>query len=150
MGIDAYNYGNGSVTLIDEAGTNVSGAQFGIAAYSNSSGAGSSGSVTINVGANATITAGALYGIAAIQGNIVNFGNVSITTGGWRHHQLRRNGNQCQQYRHQRGLKPDLHHDAAGAPSIRASISSREAAHRPAYPPATAPMVRSVRLSTAT
>ena len=80
-GLDAYNYGNGSVTLIDEAGTNVSGAQFGIAAYSNSSGAGSSGSVTINVGANATIAARALYGIAAIQGNIDNFGNVSITTG---------------------------------------------------------------------
>ena len=57
-GLNAYNYGNGSVTLIDEAGTTVSGAQFGIAAYSNSSGAGSSGNVTINVGANATIAAG--------------------------------------------------------------------------------------------
>ncbi|QDW47974.1 hypothetical protein FFI89_032165 [Bradyrhizobium sp. KBS0727] len=79
-GLDAYNYGNGSVTLTDEANTVVSGAQFGIAAYSNSSGALSSGSVTINVGTNATITAGALYGLAGITGNINNSGNVSITT----------------------------------------------------------------------
>ncbi len=85
-GVNAYNWGNGSVTVIQEAGTPgtpkiVSGAQYGITAYSLSSGAGSAGSVTINVGANATITARALYGIAAIQGNINNSGNVSITTG---------------------------------------------------------------------
>ena len=79
-GINAFNWGNGSVTLIDEASTVVSGAQFGIAASSLSSGAGSSGSVTINVGQNARITAGALYGIAGIQGNESNAGNISITT----------------------------------------------------------------------
>ena len=38
------------------------------------------GSVTINVGSNATITAGSLYGLAGIQGGINNSGNVSITT----------------------------------------------------------------------
>jgi len=45
-GVNAYNYGNGSVTLTNEANTSVFGAQFGITAYSLSSG---SGSVTINV-----------------------------------------------------------------------------------------------------
>ena len=79
-GLDAFNYGNGSVTLTDEASTVVSGAQYGIGAYSNSSGSGSSGSVTINVGQNAQITTGALYGIAGIQGIESNAGNISITT----------------------------------------------------------------------
>ncbi len=79
-GIDAYNYGNGNVTLIDEANTSVSGAQYGIAAYSNSSGAGSSGDVIINVGTNATITAGALYGQSGIAASVNHGGNISITT----------------------------------------------------------------------
>ena len=79
-GINAYNFGNGSVQLTDEAGTSVSGAQFGIAASSSSSGNSASGSVTINVGANATITAGRLYGLAAIQATESNVGNISITT----------------------------------------------------------------------
>lgn len=76
-GIDAYNWGNGSVTVTDETGTSVVGAQFGIAAYSLSTG---SGSVTINVAADATISAGALYGIAGIQARESNAGNISITT----------------------------------------------------------------------
>ncbi len=79
-GIDAFNYGNGSVTLTDETGTTVSGAQYGIAAYSLSSGSFSSGSVTINVGANATISSGALYGLAGIQANESNAGNISVIT----------------------------------------------------------------------
>ena len=78
--VNAYNYGNGSVTLIDEAGTIVWGAQFGVTAYSNVAGAGNSGNVTINVGANATVIAGSLYGISAIQGNANNAGNITITT----------------------------------------------------------------------
>src|SRR6185312_2043006 len=76
-GIDAYNYGNGSVTVTDETGTSVVGAQFGIAGYSLSTG---SGSVTINVAANATVSSGALYGIAGIQASESNAGNISITT----------------------------------------------------------------------
>jgi hypothetical protein len=79
-GLDAYNYGNGSVTLTDEANTTVSGAQFGIGAYSNSSGTGSSGSVTVNVGNNATISSGSLYGLVGIQANSSNAGNISVTT----------------------------------------------------------------------
>ncbi len=79
-GIDAYNWGNGSVTVTDEANTAVSGAQYGIGAYSLSTGTGSSGSVTINVGNNATISSGALYGLAGIQADEANAGNISITT----------------------------------------------------------------------
>jgi hypothetical protein len=76
-GIDAYNYGNGSVILTDEANTTVSGAQYGIAAYSLSTG---SGSVTINVGTGATISAGKLYGLTGIAASENNAGNISITT----------------------------------------------------------------------
>ncbi len=76
-GIDAYNYGNGSVTVTDETGTSVSGAQYGIGGYSNSTG---TGSVTINVAANANVSAGSLYGLAAIQAGASNAGNISITT----------------------------------------------------------------------
>jgi hypothetical protein len=79
-GLDAYNYGNGSAILTDEANTTVSGAQFGIGAYSNSSGTGSSGSVTVNVGNNATISSGSLYGLVGIQANANNAGNISVTT----------------------------------------------------------------------
>ena len=89
-GIDAYNWGNGSVTLTDETGTSVVGAQYGIAAYSLSTG---SGSVTINVAANAAISAGALYGNAGIVAVENNAGNISITTVDRRYHQFRRVGN---------------------------------------------------------
>ncbi len=76
-GIDAYNWGNGNVTLTDEVSTTVSGAQYGIAAYSLSPG---SGSVTINVAAAATISAGALYGLTGIAASENNAGNILITT----------------------------------------------------------------------
>ena len=79
-GVNAYNWGNGAVTLFDEANTNVWGALYGITAYSLSSGAGSSGSVTIVVSQNATITAGALSGIIAIDVSERNGGNISVTT----------------------------------------------------------------------
>ncbi|MCG2645685.1 MULTISPECIES: Ig-like domain-containing protein [Bradyrhizobium] len=79
-GVNAYNWGNGAVALVNEANTNVWGAQYGLTAYSLSSGTGSSGSVTISVGQNATITAGALYGIIAIDAAERNGGNISVTT----------------------------------------------------------------------
>ncbi|WP_079566273.1 Ig-like domain-containing protein [Bradyrhizobium erythrophlei] len=76
-GVDAYNYGNGSVTVTDEANTTVSGAQYGIGAYSLSPG---SGSVNVNVGTGATISAGKLYGLTGIVASSNNAGNISITT----------------------------------------------------------------------
>ncbi len=79
-GVNAYNWGNGSVTLTDEAGTSVSGMQYGLSGFSGSTGAGSSGSVTINVLANATITAGAAISAAGINANERNAGNITITT----------------------------------------------------------------------
>ena len=79
-GVNAYNWGNGSVTLTDEAGTFVSGMQYGLSGFSGSTGAGSSGSVTINVLANATITAGAAINAAGINANERNAGNITITT----------------------------------------------------------------------
>ena len=74
-GIDAYNYGNGDVTVNDKAGTTVSGAQYGIGAFSLSGGP---GDVTVNVAANATVNGGS-YGIYAVtDGN----GNISRGVGG--------------------------------------------------------------------
>ena len=78
--LDAYNYGIGNVTLTDEANTTISGAQYGIGAYSNSSGSASSGGVTINVLNNATISSGSRYGLAGIQANESNGGIISVTT----------------------------------------------------------------------
>ena len=65
------------MTVTDETGTSVVGAQYGIAGYSLSTG---SGSVTINVATNATISAGALYGNVGILAIESNAGNISITT----------------------------------------------------------------------
>ncbi|HEV2970744.1 MAG TPA: Ig-like domain-containing protein [Pirellulales bacterium] len=76
-GIDAFNWGNGSVTLTDEANTTVSGAQYGIAAYSQGP---TSGSATINVLTGATISAGSLYGLNGISAFANNGGNVLVTT----------------------------------------------------------------------
>ncbi|MBR0841063.1 cadherin-like domain-containing protein [Bradyrhizobium liaoningense] len=80
-GLLAYNWGNGNVTLIDRANTVVSGAQTGIQATSNVSGpAATPSTVTLNVEANATITSGALYGLAGIQANNASGGSVFVTT----------------------------------------------------------------------
>ncbi|WP_167533108.1 Ig-like domain-containing protein [Bradyrhizobium cajani] len=80
-GLLAYNWGNGNVTLIDRANTVVSGAQIGIAASSNVSGPTATPStVTLTVEANATITSGALYGLAGIQSNNASGGSIFITT----------------------------------------------------------------------
>jgi len=73
-GIDAYNYGNGNVTVDDGGGTTVSGAQYGIAGYAESGG---TGSVSINVGSNASITGTSTNGIIAFS---TDAGNISVIT----------------------------------------------------------------------
>jgi hypothetical protein len=73
-GIDAYNYGNGNVTVDDGGGTTVSGAQYGIAGYAESGG---TGSVSINVGANANLTGSSTNGILAFS---TDAGNISVIT----------------------------------------------------------------------
>jgi large repetitive protein len=73
-GIDAYDFGSGNVTVNDASGTTVSGAQYGIAAYSESGG---SGDVTINVSQNATIEGGSANGILGFSSGT---GSISITT----------------------------------------------------------------------
>ena len=87
-GIDAYNYGNGDVTVNDNYGsgsvtsTSVSGAQYGIEAEALSGG---TGDVTVNVGTNASIStsngSNALYGIAAFTEDVGNI-TVSMTSAG--------------------------------------------------------------------
>ncbi|MBR1059816.1 S-layer family protein, partial [Bradyrhizobium diazoefficiens] len=74
-GIDAYNWGNGNVTLNEGANTSVSGALYGLAAYALSKG---SGSVAISVGANAAIAGGSLFGIQAF---VSGAGSINVTTG---------------------------------------------------------------------
>ena len=63
-GIDAYNYGNGNVTVNDASGTTVTGAQYGIAAYAQSGG---TGDVAINISSGDTINSGSSYGILGFQ-----------------------------------------------------------------------------------
>ena len=75
-GIDAYNYGNGDVTVHDTALT-VSGAQIGIGAYQNSGG---TGGVTVTVAAGSTVTGVAGDAIDANNNN-GGTGNVSVTAG---------------------------------------------------------------------
>ncbi|MGZ5545154.1 MAG: beta strand repeat-containing protein, partial [Limisphaerales bacterium] len=92
-GIDAYNFGNGDVTvndaLNDTQNTIVTGVQYGIAGYAESGG---TGSVVINVGSNATInsTGASLgFGIFAFNTNtgvsssgpvVPNSANITINT----------------------------------------------------------------------
>jgi T5SS/PEP-CTERM-associated repeat protein len=73
-GVNAYNYGNGDVTVNDAANTSVSGTQFGISAAQNSTG---TGSVTVNIGANASVTGTQYYGVIALN---LDGGNTSIST----------------------------------------------------------------------
>ena len=73
-GIDAYNYGNGNVTVDDGGGTTVSGAQYGIAGYAESGG---TGNLAINVGPNASITGTSTNGILAFS---TDAGNISVIT----------------------------------------------------------------------
>ena len=75
-GIDAYDYGNGNVTVNDETGTTIYAAQYGILA---SPGSGGTGSLAVNVGANDTIVARSSYGIQASNSDI---GTISTQTSG--------------------------------------------------------------------
>ena len=74
-GIDAYNYGNGSVTVNDTALT-VSGAQTGIGVYQNSGG---TGDVAVAVGAGSTVIG--VTGDAINANNNGGSGDVSVTVG---------------------------------------------------------------------
>ena len=71
-GIDAYNYGNGSVTVNDTALT-VSGAQTGIGVYQNSGG---TGDVAVAVGAGSTVIG--VTGDAINANNNGGSGDVSV------------------------------------------------------------------------
>lgn len=73
-GIDAYNYGNGDVTVNNSAGTTITGAQYGIAGYAESGG---TGNVAINVASGATISSTSSYGIYAYSSDA---GNISVIT----------------------------------------------------------------------
>ncbi|GEM_PF-819820 len=73
-GINAFNYGNGDVTLNDGALTTVVAAEVGISAFGL---AGGTGNVAIDVAAGASITGGSSYGIEARN---TNAGNVSVKT----------------------------------------------------------------------
>ncbi|TMJ52385.1 MAG: hypothetical protein E6G85_11905 [Alphaproteobacteria bacterium] len=79
-GINAYNFGDGSITITDEAGTTVSGAQYGIQAYSQGS---VSGNLTITIKSSSTkttVSAGSLYGLAALNAFERDPGNILIKT----------------------------------------------------------------------
>ena len=76
-GINAFNYGNGSILVKDESGTSVSGAEYGIYASSIST---LSGTVTVQALSGATISAGALYGLYGIAATTTNPSNISVTT----------------------------------------------------------------------
>jgi T5SS/PEP-CTERM-associated repeat protein len=83
-GISAYNYGNGDVTVNDNygsgavtGGTAVSGQQYGIIAQADSGG---SGDVTVNIGANATIsTSNASTGLVGIAAFSQDTGNITVS-----------------------------------------------------------------------
>jgi hypothetical protein len=73
-GIDAYNFGNGNVTVNDASGTTVTGTQYGIAAYAEGGG---KGDIAINISSGARINAGSLNGILAFNTGV---GDITITT----------------------------------------------------------------------
>jgi len=73
-GINAFNYGQGNVTVNDAANVTVIGAVDGINASANG---GAAGDVAVNVSSGATINGMSSYGILA---NSAGDGNVSVTT----------------------------------------------------------------------
>ncbi|MGA2893337.1 MAG: hypothetical protein ABSE22_10730 [Xanthobacteraceae bacterium] len=85
-GIDAFNYGNGNVTLNDTAQT-VTGGQTGIGAYQLSGG---TGNVIVTLGPNATVTGTAQFNVGAvsysgtslygIQAYSIGTGSIAVTT----------------------------------------------------------------------
>ncbi|MGY8683250.1 FecR domain-containing protein [Bradyrhizobium sp. UFLA05-153] len=76
-GLHAYNYGNGDVTVNDEAGTTVTGAVQGIRAQALSGG---TGDVEVTVGANANVTGTSGYAILAYSIDAGDI-DVSLSTG---------------------------------------------------------------------
>ena len=73
-GIEAYNQGNGNVTVNEATGTTVSGPQYGIAAYAESGG---TGNVAVNVYSGATVDSASGYGVFAYSSDA---GNISVIT----------------------------------------------------------------------
>ena len=73
-GIYAYNYGNGDVT-VNDSGTTVSGAQYGIEADAESGGG--TGNIAINISSGATVSAASSYGIFALSKDV---GNILVIT----------------------------------------------------------------------
>ena len=73
-GINAFNYGQGNVTVGDAANTTVIGALDGISAAANSGGA---GNVAVSVDTGSAITGSSSYGIVALN---TGEGNVSVLT----------------------------------------------------------------------
>jgi hypothetical protein len=79
IGINAFNYGNGDITVNDSSGTTVSGVQNGIDAHAEG-GTGSNtptGNVSVNVAANATVVSTTSHGILAFSTDV---GNISVVT----------------------------------------------------------------------
>jgi hypothetical protein len=75
VGINAYHYGNGDITVNDASGTTVSGAQYGIEAHAEADGR--AGNIAVNVYSGATINSTTSYGIFAFS---KGGGNISIIT----------------------------------------------------------------------
>ena len=88
-GINAYNYGNGDITVNSAAGTTVSGAVDGI--YAHAEGCGATGNIAVNLYNNVTVNStNRSYGIQAFyrrqwkhlghyqSGDIINSGSTGI------------------------------------------------------------------------
>ena len=78
-GINAYNFGNGDITVNDASGTTVQGVLYGIQAHAE--GLNANGNVAVNVYSGATVkatsTTAASYGIFALNNGT---GNISVIT----------------------------------------------------------------------
>ena len=76
-GIDAFDFGNGSVTVNDFSGTTVVGAEYGIAAYAEGGG---NGNIAVNVSQNVSILNSSTSGEPSISAFSSDSGNISIST----------------------------------------------------------------------
>jgi hypothetical protein len=79
IGINAFNYGNGDITVNDNSGTTVSGVQYGIDAHAEG-GTGTNaptGNIAVDIATNATVSATTSYGILAFSTDV---GNISVIT----------------------------------------------------------------------
>lgn len=75
-GINAYNYGNGDVTVTSFAGTTISVAGTGSMGINATALSGGSGDVTVTLGENVTISGATSYGIRAFS---LDHGDISVT-----------------------------------------------------------------------